>query len=222
MAGKKLFSLSKFLRRDKHARQEVSDGGDANHHRDPVALPENTVTEPLENSDSTQIPQTGLQAQHAHSTPTAGAMTLSTHDPAGQDSVPKQSATPAEPKLLWDRAYDSLREDQLELVEAYEKVLSCELSETPTASPVSDAQQNRIEQKNTEMRRSQMKQLVDKGLAKTEHEAKIKQGTGDVLTVVLNLNAMISTALTKCPEAALAWSGVTLALQVRLLCCHPL
>ena len=59
-----------------------------------------------------------------------------------------------------------------------------------------------------------MKQLVDKGLAKTEHEAKVKQEMGDPVDIVLKLKDMISTAVKPCPEAALAWTGVVFALQV--------
>ena len=86
------------------------------------------------------------------------AMTPSIQGPAQEDSVPKQSAATVEPNVFWDRAYDSLRENQPKLVEAYEKVLSSELSGTPTVSP-SDIQQNRniINQKDIIIRRYQMK-----------------------------------------------------------------
>jgi len=98
-------------------------------------------------------------------------------------------------------------------VRVYEKVLSCELV-TLTASPLSDIQQNRIGQKDTELRQSQMRQLVDWVLVKTEHEAKLKQGAGHVVDVALAANNTISTALRECPEAALAWTDVTFDLQV--------
>ena len=60
-----------------------------------------------------------------------------------------------------------------------------------------------------------MRQLIDKGLAKTEHEAKVKQGAGPVVDVVLAANNVISTALKECLKAALTWVGVTFTLQVR-------
>ena len=101
-------------------------------------------------------------------------------------------------------------------MEAYEKALSCELAVIPTASPVSNIniQQNVIEQNDTGMRRAQMSQLVDKGLTKTEHEIKVKQEMGEAEDIVLKLKDMISTAVKPCPEVALAWTGVTFALQV--------
>jgi hypothetical protein len=102
------------------------------------------------------------------------------------------------------------------LVKEYEKILSCELNENSTASQTSDDQPNVIEQKNLEMRRSQMIQLVQKGLKKTEKEAKVKQGIGNAMQVVLGANDIITFAVRACPQAALAWTGVTLALQVSL------
>lgn len=216
MARKKWFSQFNIGRRNKHSKQMISNEEEANRHHEPVVPPENTVRKPAGKTDLTQISQTELQSQHAHGMPATGhkpAMTPSGGDAVRKDSVQKQPATPFEPKLLWDRAYDNLRGDQPGSVEAYERVLSCELSGTPTAS-TSKNQQNMIEQKDKEARRSQMRQLIDKGLAKTELEAKVKQGAGHVVDVVLASNHMISTALKGCPEAALAWTGVTFALQV--------
>lgn len=62
-----------------------------------------------------------------------------------------------------------------------------------------------------------MKQLAGKGLTKTGHEVKVKQNTGTVVDVVLSTNNLISTALKQCPETALAWTGVTIGLQVNVL-----
>lgn len=121
--------------------------------------------------------------------------TSSAHDHDRVHPIPNKSATSIKPNLLWDRAYDSFREDQPALVEAYEKVLSCELAATCTTFPVSNIEKNMIERKDTEMRRSQMGQLVDKGLARIEHEANAKQGVGHVVDVALAANNMISTAL---------------------------
>lgn len=216
MAGKKWFSRFNIFRRNKHSGQTISNEEEANRHRELVVPPENTVRKPAEKTNSTQNSQTKLQSQHAHGMPATvhkPAMTPSGGDDTRKDLVQKQPAIPFEPKLLWDRAYDNLRGDKPELVEAYERVLSCELSGTPTASASKD-QQNLIEQKDKEARRSQMRQLIDKGLAKTELEAQVKQGAGRVVDILLVPNHMISTALKGCPEAALAWTGVTFALQV--------
>lgn len=207
--------LSRFniFRRNKQPKQKFPNGEKAN-----LVSPNNTVRKLPTKTDPTQAPQTELQTQHTDSMPTVSheqTMTPSA-DPTQEGSASKRSAALIDPKALWDKAYNSLRKDNPDLVEVYEKILTCELA-TPTASPVSDIQKNLIEQEDTELRQSQMRQLVDKGLAKTEHEAKVKQGAGPVVDVVLAANNVISTALKECPEAALAWTGVTFALQVRAI-----
>jgi hypothetical protein len=142
--------------------------------------------------------------------------------PAQGAAAKIQPATPIEPELLWDEAYDGLRDDQPTLVEAYEKILSHELYEKSTPHLTSDDQPNVIEQGNLEMRRSQMGQLVQKGLKKTEKEAKVKQGIGNVMQVALGADEIIKLAVQACPQAALAWTGVSLGLQVSLSprCCR--
>jgi hypothetical protein len=139
-----------------------------------------------------------------------------TNSPAQEVAAKMQHVVPVKPELLWDEAYDSLGDDQPALVKAYEKILSRELNGMSIASQTSDDQPNVIEQKNKEMRRSQMSQLVQKGLKKTEKEAKVKQGIGNAMQVALGANDIITFAVQSCPQAALAWTGVTLALQVSL------
>jgi len=209
MVGKKLLD---FLRRKKHPKQKISNGKIAN-----LVPLDDTVEKPPTKTEPTQAPQTEPQTQHAHSMSTAGheqTMTPSPGDTTQEDSASNQLATRFYPERLWDTAYNSLRKDEHELVEDYEKILSHELAPTPSVSPVSVIQENVIEQTDTETRRSQMRQLVNQGLAKTEQEARLKKGAGHVVDVALAANNTISTALKECPEAALAWTGVTFALQV--------
>lgn len=217
MAGNNCLSRFNIFRRNKQPKQEFPNGEKAN-----LVPPDDTVKKLPTKTELSQSPQTELQTQHAHSMSIAGheqTMASSTGDITQEDSAHHRSAALIQPRILWDRAYDSLREDQPRLVEAYEKALSCELAAIPTVSPTSNinVQQNLIEQENTETRQSQMKQLVDKGLAKTEHEAKVKQEMGDPVDIVLKLKDMIGTAVKPCPEAALAWTGVVFALQVSVV-----
>jgi len=139
-----------------------------------------------------------------------------TNSPAQEVAGKVQHVVSIKPEVLWDEAYDGLRDDQPALVKSYERILSCELNGMSTASQTSNDQPNVIEQKNKEMRRSQMSQLVQKGLKKTEKEAKVKQGIGNAMQVALGANDIITSAVQSCPQAALAWTGVTLALQVSL------
>ena len=212
MAGNNCLARFNIFRRNKQPKQQFPNGEKAN-----LVPPDGTVKEFLTKTEPTQAPQTEPQTQHVHGMSTADheqTMTLSAGDTTREDSASNQSAARLHPEILWDTAYNILRRDEPELVEDYEKVLSWELTLTPTVSSAPTIQENVIEQTDTKTRQSQMRQLVDRGLAKTEHEAKIKQGAGHVVDVALAANKTISTALEKCPEAALAWTGVTFALQV--------
>jgi hypothetical protein len=126
------------------------------------------------------------------------------------------SAPPSPPEQLWDLAYDNLKADEYTLVKAYEKILSRELDENASSSEASELQESGIEQTNPETRRSQMSQLIQAGLKKTERQAKVKQGVGEAMQVVLSAKETIGSAIQSMPQAALAWAGVCLALQVSL------
>jgi hypothetical protein len=133
---------------------------------------------------------------------------------ATSDMVPLTSSDL--PVQLWNRAYEELKVVEDKLVDAYERVLSRELDENTSTSLASEDQRNAIEQANPETRRSQMRELIQTGLKKTEKEAKVKQGFGNAIQGVLNVKDMIDSAVQACPQAALAWTGVSLALQVSL------
>jgi hypothetical protein len=122
---------------------------------------------------------------------------------------PPQPAVAAQPSSaslqarLWNQAYDELKADEPKIVDAYEKFLSTEL---PTA--------NEIE---PEQRWHQMERLVRVGLQKTAREAAIKQQIGDVMQAVGVVRGLVDKAVQASPEAAIAWVGVSFALEVRLL-----
>jgi hypothetical protein len=61
-----------------------------------------------------------------------------------------------------------------------------------------------------------MTQLIHAGLDKTAREAKVKEGLGMAVDVVLSARDMISSAIEAVPQAALAWTGICVALEVRL------
>lgn len=117
------------------------------------------------------------------------------------------------PEQLWDRAYDSLRIDEPSLVAAYEKILSRKPDENDSASEASESQ-NIIAQADPAARRIQMYQFIQTGLKKTEREARIMYGVGAALQSVLSAKDMIDSAIQAVPQAALAWTGVCLTLQV--------
>lgn len=155
------------------------------------------------------IAATKTEEEHTSSTPAAAALA-----PARTHAKTKRSSARG-PEDIWDQAYDSLREDDAKLVDAYEKILSSRPSAIDSASEATEPQ-NTID-RTPEARREQMHKLIQDGLQKTNREAKIIQGIGEAAQFVLSANDMISTALQAVPQAALAWTGVCLALQVSRL-----
>ena len=130
-----------------------------------------------------------------------------------------RSATPTSPpEQLWNRAYDDLKSDHGQLLLGYEKILSQELDgvywDTISKSQLVETM---IEEKNPVERKSQMTQLIKAGLEKTETEANVKKRAGEAIQVVLSAKDMIDSVINNVPQAALAWTGVCLALQLSLL-----
>jgi hypothetical protein len=112
---------------------------------------------------------------------------------------------------LWNEAYDALKADEPKIVEAYEKFLSTELQRDRGSRATTT--ENEIEP--TERRWHQMERLIHIGLQRTEKDAAPKQSIGDVLQTVNIVKGMVGTAVKAVPEAAVAWIGVSFALEVR-------
>jgi hypothetical protein len=117
---------------------------------------------------------------------------------------------PTLPERLWNRAYDDLKAEEPSIVEGYERVLS-----RPEGAALDAAPQNAIEQGRVGRQR-QMQQLLKAGLKKTEKEAKIWAGAGTAVDFILSAKSIIDAAVEAMPAAAVAWTGVSIALQVRL------
>ncbi|KAJ9139419.1 WD40 repeat-like protein [Pleurostoma richardsiae] len=138
----------------------------------------------------------------------SAAATVATTTPAEAEGI-----APSLPERLWDRAYDALKEDHAGLVEAYEKILSSQL-ERGLGSTVPESQQNAIAQHDPDARRRQMVQLVLAGRDRTTREAKLKSAIGTSVQAVLSLKDTVSLAIQAVPQAALAWSGVCIAMEM--------
>jgi len=128
------------------------------------------------------------------------------------------SPTGSLPEQLWDKAYDELKKDHGELLLGYETILSQELNGVDW-NIISESQlvKAMIEEKNPVERKSQMTRLDRAGLEKTEREANVKKRAGEAIQVAVSTKDMIDSVINKVPQAALAWTGVCLALQVSLL-----
>lgn len=127
--------------------------------------------------------------------------------------VPRPAAsTSSESEHLWDRAYEKLRSDRSDLVDHYQTIISHELSYSETQNTVP---QNRAE------RQLQMVHLLDIGLEKTAKLAKVEKKLGDAIDVVLSVKESVGSSLQAVPVAAIAWTGICVALQVSLPARYP-
>ena len=116
-------------------------------------------------------------------------------------------------RCLWDRAYDALKQAEPALATAYENILSCQL-QNGLGSPVPESQSNDIAQDDPDMRRHQMKQLVDRGRDKMARETKAKERLSAAVDFVSAVRGVVSSAIEAVPQASLAWAGVCVAVQV--------
>lgn len=104
-----------------------------------------------------------------------------------------------------------MENDNLRLGVEYEtllhRVLGGELG--PADNP--DGETDQAEEEQTQ---AQMVRLVEAGLKKTEKEADTKHKIEEGMRVVSSVRDLVGTALKHAPEAATAWGGVCLLLQV--------
>ena len=167
----------------------------------PAALPESASPKEFHAAISTS----------ARPLPTASANNFTKiRTPTGVDDAPISL-----PAQLWDRAYNEVKREEMELVDIYEKILSRQLQGGPGLA-VPDSQPNIIAQNNSDRRRCQMTQLIYAGLDRIEREAKVKEGLGVAVDVALSAKNIINSAVHALPQAALAWTGICVALEVRL------
>ncbi|KAK4245662.1 NACHT domain-containing protein [Corynascus novoguineensis] len=129
-------------------------------------------------------------------------------NPAGANDAP--TSLPAQ---LWDRAYYDLKQEETELVVAYEKILSRQLQGGPGLA-VPESQLNIIAQNNPDARRRQMIQLIYAGLDRIERETKLKENLGVAVDVVQSAKNIITSAIHAIPQAALPWTGICVALEM--------
>ncbi|KAK4085679.1 uncharacterized protein Triagg1_669 [Trichoderma aggressivum f. europaeum] len=131
-----------------------------------------------------------------------------------ESEVAKAPITPSE--RIWNSAYDALKADQPKLVQAYEKILSVNLSQNAVSlEPANTANVvNTIENEDVLVRRAQMHRLIDNGLNKTFREANIKNSIGTVMQVVNTTKKLVSDAIKDMPQAALPWVLVHVSLSI--------
>ncbi|KAH7124913.1 hypothetical protein B0J13DRAFT_455198, partial [Dactylonectria estremocensis] len=123
------------------------------------------------------------------------------------------SPLPTLQERLWNQAYDELKVSEPKVVEAYEKILSAELCRNDSTSVASRPTENEIG-RTRETRCRQMQQLVQEGLDRTQKAASIKRGIDESLQAVQAVRGIVDKAVHAAPEAAVAWVGVCLGLEI--------
>ncbi|KAH7133727.1 hypothetical protein EDB81DRAFT_659291, partial [Dactylonectria macrodidyma] len=164
-------------------------------------------------SESTSAP---IPAPAPTATPKSLSTSQTTASQSPSEPVPTPQSTVSSEILqerLWNDAYDGLKAEEADVVETYEKVLSRQLHPADTASKEPASQKNEIRQTGEERSR-QMQELVRLGLEKTAKNAGIKQGIEDGLAIATTVKGMVDKAIQAAPEAAVAWVGVCLALDI--------
>jgi hypothetical protein len=186
------------------------------HHPSPSpSIPAAAATTPDRHANTASIVNVHEPVRAATSAPQPATYTtaapLNVHQATSSSSiltVTNTDSTANLPARLWDQAYDELKKEESGLLDAYEKILSS------FGSDVTGSQLNTISQHDPDTRRQQMKRLVDTGLEKITREAKVKQSIGLTMEIVIAARDTISSAIQNIPQAALAWTGVCVALEV--------
>ena len=125
------------------------------------------------------------------------------------------------PRDLWDRAYESLREDKdsRKLLDAYEKILLSDLNDDHSFPAVAGGAE-------TSKRKSAMSALVEKKVKAVEdarwkfqlgeRAVEMKTQVDRIVKAILFAKDFVSSAVSAEPHAALAWAGVCMLLPLLL------
>ncbi|KAF4921083.1 Vegetative incompatibility protein HET-E-1 [Colletotrichum fructicola] len=165
---------------------------------------------------------------------TPGRAPSPTARPITSTSLPQTIPPPSEDvPSLWSRAYEDLREEDAQLVEQYETLLSRELEEQEPSAP---EMQGLLQQHDGEYRYdsridtdpdkrcAQLKTITDRGLRRDDdkrtkytifgHQFVLRDQVQQTAQFVLTMKGLIDEAVKASPEASLVWAGVCVLLPV--------
>jgi hypothetical protein len=125
--------------------------------------------------------------------------------PVPPTSAQKETAT-SPPEQLWDQAYDNLKHDEPKLFKLYKTILSRDLDS-------SEGMKENVIKQNRTKRRSQIDCLLNTGLDKTARLVHVEKNIGDAINIILSVKEAVGSALQVVPIAAIARTGVCIALQ---------
>ncbi|VZH93105.1 unnamed protein product [Fusarium fujikuroi] len=122
-----------------------------------------------------------------------------------------ENNTPSIPERLWSKAYNILEEKEPDVVKGYQEILERLQNEwANTAAP--EELQNLQHCKS--VKSQQMWRLVYSGLERTKRQAKVKESVSNIMETIDNLKGVVEKAVKYSSEAAIAWAGVSLGLEI--------
>ncbi|OWT42609.1 WD domain, g-beta repeat domain-containing protein [Pochonia chlamydosporia 170] len=169
------------------------------------------ITAKFRNPSRTPRPKETAAARPASthsqtSPPDATPQSTAETTPCLTDSGSSQTLLSSLQERLWNQAYDELKASEPKALDAYETILSNELYPNNIV-------ENEIG-KTPDARCQQMQQLVQTGLDRTLKETSIKEGIGECLEVVQRMRGIVDKAIQAAPQAAVAWVGVCIGLEI--------
>ncbi|KAG4261888.1 hypothetical protein FPRO03_11356 [Fusarium proliferatum] len=122
-----------------------------------------------------------------------------------------ENTTLSVPDRLWSKAYSILEEKEPDIVKKYQEILEQVQHEwIDTAAP--EELQNLQNCKS--VKSQQMWRLVYSGLERSKRQAKVKESVSNIMETIDNLKGVVDKAVKYSSEAAIAWAGISLGLEI--------
>ncbi|PNP85487.1 hypothetical protein FNYG_01316 [Fusarium nygamai] len=200
---KKLSKIKQKLRASKSADRESSQPASV-----PSAASTSQITTPSCHQSTTSSLTVPVMNSPSIMSPAAATSQQETISPPSPEP---ENAVRSVPERLWKKAYDILEEKEPEIVKSYQEILQLVQHEwTDTTAP--EELQALEHCKTVESR--QMWRLVYSGLEKSKRQAKLKENVSNIIETIDNLKGVVDKAVKYSSEAAIAWAGVTLGLEI--------
>ncbi|KAF5724596.1 heterokaryon incompatibility protein het-E-1 [Fusarium mundagurra] len=122
-----------------------------------------------------------------------------------------ENAIPSVPERLWSKAYNVLEEEEPEIVKSYREILIQVQREWDDTTAPEEIQY--LEHCKT-VKSRQMWRLVYSGLEKSKRQAKYKENLSTIIETINNIKGVVDKVVKYSSEAAIAWVGVSLGLEI--------
>ncbi|KAH9231986.1 hypothetical protein K456DRAFT_405531 [Colletotrichum gloeosporioides 23] len=170
--------------------------------------------DPADDSEAITVTEPRRSLMHGRS--------LSPSPRATEQPQPTASLT-SDTSLLWSRAYEALREEDAQLVEHYEILLSRELEGTCQQHDDERRHGNRIDT-DSDKRYAQLKTITDRGLRRADdnrtkytlfgHQFILRDQVQQAAQFVQTMKGIVGEAVKASSEASLVWAGICVLLPV--------